>query len=41
MSRYEFFQKILTQLEALQTALNSLRETIRKEIQDEESRQYC
>lgn len=33
MSRYEFFQKILTQLKEIQTALNTLRATIKEEIQ--------
>jgi hypothetical protein len=36
--RYEFFQKILTQLNEIQTALNALRETVKEEIQDEPSR---
>jgi len=36
--RYEFFQKILTQLDEIQTGLNSLRLTLKKEIQNEESR---
>lgn len=35
MSRYEFFQKILTQLNEIQTALNTLRATIREEIQND------
>ena len=34
MSRYEFFQKILTQLNDLQVAINALRETVKKQIQD-------
>jgi tRNA(Ser,Leu) C12 N-acetylase TAN1 len=33
MSRFEFFQKILTQLNEIQTALNTLRATIKEEIQ--------
>ena len=32
MSRFEFFQKILTQLEALQTKLNIVRDTVKEEI---------
>ena len=32
MSHYEFFQKILTQLEALQTSVNTLRDTVKEEI---------
>lgn len=32
MSRFEFFQKILTQLEALQTSVNALRDTVKEEI---------
>ena len=35
MSRYEFFQKILTQLNEIQTALNTLRSTIKQEIQND------
>jgi len=35
MSRYEFFQKILTQINEIQTALNTLRATIREEIQND------
>ena len=38
MSRFEFFQKILDQLDEIQTALNSLRLNLKKEIQNEESR---
>jgi hypothetical protein len=34
MTRYEFFQKVLTQLEALQATLNSLRETVKEQLQD-------
>jgi len=34
MNRYEFFQKILTQLTEIQTALNTLRGTIKEEIQN-------
>lgn len=33
--RYEFFQKILTQLNEIQTALNTLRSTIKDEIQND------
>ena len=36
MTRYEFFQKILTQLETLQTTLNSLRETVKEQIQNDD-----
>ena len=32
VSRYEFLKKILTQLEALQTTLNTLRDTVKEEI---------
>ena len=39
MSRYEFFQKILTQLNEIQTALNTLRATIKEEIQNEQCTQ--
>lgn len=35
MTRFEFFQKILTQLETLQTTLNSLRETVKDQIQED------
>jgi len=35
MTRYEFFQKILTQLNQIQTALNTLRATIKEEIQND------
>jgi len=35
MTRYEFFQKILTQLNEIQTALNTLRSTIKDEIQND------
>ena len=35
MSRYAFFQKILTQLNDIQTALNTLRATIKEEIQND------
>ena len=35
MSRYEFFQKILTQLNEVQTALNTLYVQIKEEIKDE------
>jgi len=35
MSRYEFFQRILTQLNEIQTALNTLRATIKQEIQND------
>ena len=35
MSRYEFFQKILTQLNEIQTALNTLRQTIKEEVQND------
>jgi len=34
MNRYEFFQKILTQLNEIQTALNTLRDAIKEEIQN-------
>jgi hypothetical protein len=34
MNHYEFFQKILTQLNEIQTALNTLRATIKQEIQN-------
>lgn len=34
MSRYEFLQKILTQLDDLQVAINALRETVKEQIQD-------
>ena len=32
-TRYEFFQKILSQLEDLQTTVNHIREAIKEEIQ--------
>ena len=32
MTRFEFFQKILTQLEDLQARLNILRDTVKEEI---------
>ena len=35
MTRFEFFQKILTQLEDLQTTLNALRETVKEQIQND------
>ena len=35
MNRYSFFQKILTQLNEIQTALNTLRATIKEEIQND------
>jgi len=35
MSRFEFFQRILTQLNEIQTALNTLRVTIKQEIQND------
>ena len=35
MTRYEFFQKILMQLNEIQTALNTLRATIKQEIQND------
>ena len=38
MSRFEFFQKILNHIDEIQTALNNLRLTLKKEIQNEESR---
>ena len=41
MSRYEFFQKILTQLNEIQTALNTLRQTIKEEIQNDQRRVSC
>jgi hypothetical protein len=34
-TRYEFFQKILTQLSGIQTGLNNLRTTIKEEIQND------
>lgn len=37
-ARFQFFQKILTNIEEMQKALNTLRATIKKEIQNEESR---
>jgi len=37
MNRYEFFQKILTQLGEIQTALNTLRDEIKKEIQNSQN----
>jgi len=36
MTRYEFFQKVLTQLSEIQTALNTLREAIKEEIKNEQ-----
>jgi len=33
--RYHFFQKILTQLNEIQTALNTLRAMIKEEIQND------
>jgi len=36
MNRYEFFQKILTQLNEIQTALNTLRAQIKEEIKNEQ-----
>lgn len=38
MTCYEFFEKILTQLNQIQTALNTLRVTIKEEIKDEQRR---
>jgi len=38
MSRYKFFEKILTQLNEIQVALNTLRATIKEEIKDEQRR---
>ena len=35
MNHYEFFQKILTQLNEIQTALDALRATIKEEIQND------
>lgn len=35
MTRFEFFEKILTQLNEIQTALNTLRATIKEEIKNE------
>ena len=35
MTRFNFFKKILKQLESLQTNLNSLRETVKEQIQNE------
>jgi hypothetical protein len=32
--RYSFFQKVLTQIEEIQTALNTLRDAIKEEIQN-------
>jgi len=37
MNRYEFFQKILTQLNEIQTALNTLRAAIKQEIENDAS----
>jgi len=34
MSQFEFIEKILTQLEALQNSINSLRKIITEEIQE-------
>lgn len=34
MSRNEFFQRILTQLGEIQSALNTLRATVKEEIQE-------
>ncbi len=34
MTRFEFFQKMLTQLDDLQVALNALLETVKEQIQD-------
>jgi len=36
MNRYEFFQKVLTQLSEIQTALNTLRDAIKEEIKNEQ-----
>lgn len=38
MSRYKFFEKILTQLSEIQVALNTLRAAIKEEIKDEQHR---
>ena len=35
MNRYEFFMKILTQLDEIQTELNTLRVAIKEEIKNE------
>ncbi len=40
MTRYEFFKKVLTHLNEIQMNLDSLRATIKREIQNEESKQY-
>jgi len=34
MDQYKFFQKILSQLENLQTAINDLREIVKEQIHD-------
>jgi len=34
--RYAFFQKILTQLNEVQTALNTIRATIKEHLKDEQ-----
>lgn len=34
--RYAFFKKILTQLNEVQTALNTIRETIKEHLKDEQ-----
>ena len=36
--RYKFFEKILTQLNRIQTALNTLRATKKQELEDEQRR---
>ena len=41
MSRFEFLQKILTHIDEIQTAINSLRLTLKKEIQNDESTHNC
>lgn len=35
MSRYEFFKKMLTQLNEIQVALNTLRASIKEEIKND------
>ena len=41
MSRFEFLQKILTHIDEIQTTINSLRLTLKKEIQNDESTHNC
>ncbi len=35
MNKLTFYQQILTQIETMQTALNSLRETVKDQVQED------